>query len=166
MTEITVANRDWGIIAALKSALAGATIAGSRVFAAVSVTTSPRQADQCQFKASPIAVLRYLTTAEQESPDEHYACAVHLELTVAAKVNAPGTDESSRLQEILRLLGAARNAINASKPAESCAWGDADFYVRRVEFDKAQVDAAESLPWAVARLPLTVGYTIDNDTSH
>jgi hypothetical protein len=163
MPDITVANTDWAILAAIRDALSAARVDGSALFAAVTVTTSPQQAQECQFRTGPLAIVRYLTTTQQAVADDHLACQVSLELTLAAKTPA-GLDESPRLQAILRLANAARNAICGAKPAASCAWGDGRSAIRRIDLGPAKVDTSESPPWAVALLPLTVCYTLDTDT--
>jgi len=70
MSAITVANTDWSIVQAVKTALGDATIDSAVVFQSVAVTTSDAQAGECQFRDSPIAVLRYVTTRENDSPED------------------------------------------------------------------------------------------------
>ena len=166
MTAITVANKEWDIIDDVKDALANATIAGSAAFVAVTVSTSEDQAEECQFKAHPAAIVQYLGTDQSETPEGHLACTLHVELIIAAKAAAGGTDESARLQEILRLIGAAKNAIGAGKPADSSSWGDDEDAVRQLAFETPKIEMAAASPWVVARLPLTVGYILESDTSH
>jgi len=166
VSEINVDNKDWGIVAALKNALSSAAVGGSAVFSAVVVGTSEAQINECQFKAHPVAVIRYLSVAENESPGGHFGCTLSLELIVATKICQAGTDESSWLQEVLRLVNAAKNAVSAAKPADSCTWADDDHVVRRMQFGPVKIDTAQDQPWAVARVPLAVGYTLEADTSH
>ena len=166
MTAISIANTDWSILDDVKTALSGATAGGEAVFAAVTAGTSDAQAEECQFKAHPAAIVRYLGTAEHRTPEGHLACAVSLELIVAAKAAAGGTDESARLQEALRLLNAAKNAIHADPPADASAWGDDGRTVRPIDFGPPKIDTDPAAPWAVGRLPLTVGYVLESDTSH
>jgi hypothetical protein len=166
MSAISIANKDWSILDDVKSALSGATVGGSAVFAAVTAGTSDAQAEECQFTAGPAAIVRYLGTTEHRTPGGHLACALFLEVIVAAKVAAGGADESARLAEVLRLANAAKNAVGADKPADACAWGDDDAAVRQIEFGSPKIDAAHAAPWAVGRLPLTIGYVLDSDTSH
>jgi len=165
MTDITIANTDWAILAAVRDALAGARIDGLPVFAAVSVTTSAQQAQECQFRTSPVAVVRYLATTQQAGVEDHLACQVSLEVLLAVKVPA-GLDEAPRLQEVLRLANAARNAVNAAKPAAACDWSDGQRALRRLEFGPPKVDSSESAPWAVAVLPLAATYTLESDTAN
>jgi len=166
MSAISIANKDWSIIDDVKTALGGATVGGSAVFAAVTAGTSDAQAEECQFTATPAAIVRYLGTTEHRTPGGHLACAILLEVIVAAKVSAGGADESARLQEVLRLTNAAKNAVNADKPADPCAWGDDDRTVVPIEFGSPKLDTAQAAPWAVGRLPLTVRYVLESDTSH
>jgi hypothetical protein len=162
VSAITVANTDWSIVQAVRTALSDATIDS----AAVTVTTSDAQAGECQFRDSPIAVLRYVTTRENDSPEDVRGCCVVLELIVAAMVECTAADESSRLQEILRLKNAAINAVETDAPADSSAWGDGDHYHKRLAWGRPEIDTAVSQPWAVCKLPLEVGFVLDNGTSH
>jgi hypothetical protein len=166
MSEITVANTDCSILEAVKTALAGATIGGSAVFKSVAVTTSDDQAGQCQFHSSPIAILRYVTTREDRSPEDVRGCHVALELTLAALVDCAGSDESARLQEVLRLKNAAMNAVESDPPADAHAWGDGDHYHERIEWGAPEIDASAGQPWAVCKLPVRIGFVLDSPTSH
>jgi len=166
MSEISVNNTDWSIIAAVRDAVAGATVDGEPVFAAVTVTTSPRQAEQCQLTRSPAVVLRYLTTREDDSPEDVRGCVAAMELLIAVQADAAGVDESPRLAEVLRLKNAAVNAVEAAPPAGSAAWGDGDHYQARVAWGAPEIDASADRPWAVCRLPLQVGFVLANGTAH
>lgn len=166
MTAINVTNKDWAIVGAVKSALAGATINGEAVFESVSVTTSSRQGDQCQFTRNPAAIVRYLTTREHVSPQGEVGCVVSLELVLAVKVDSPASDESLRIQEILRLVNAAKNAIQTSLPSDACAWTDGKTIIPSVEFLPCELDTAHRQPWSVAQLPITLTFALNNATSH
>lgn len=165
MGAITVANTDWSIISAVDSALSEAAISGAAVFAEVTVTTSAAQVRQCRFARSPAAVIRYVGTSEDGSPEDVRSCGVSLELIIAAKV-AAGADESSRLQEVLRLMNAAKNAVEGSPPAGAAAWGDGDVYRRRIAWGAASIDATAGQPWAVCLLPVELCYVLTAGTSH
>jgi hypothetical protein len=166
MPAISVQNEDWSVLTAVRSALEAATIDAASVFEAVTVTTSDVQAVQCQFSASPIVVLRYVTTREDHCPEEVRGCCVELELTIAVQVNAAGTDESSRLEEVLRLKNAAVNAVGAAPPANAHAWGDANHYHTRVQWGRVEVDTKAHQPWAICKLPVAIGFVLDSPTSH
>ena len=166
MSAITVANRDWSIIAAVKTALAEATVGGSPVFESVTVTTSSAQASECQFHSAPIAILRYVTTREDASPEDVRGCHVALELLFAALVDGAGSDESARLQEVLRLKNAAMNAVETDPPADAHAWGDGDRYQEQIEWGSPQLDVSTDQPWAVCRLPVHIGFVLDGPTAH
>ena len=147
MTDIgTTTNTEWSIISAVKSALSSATISGAAVFQSVTATTSEAQAGQAQFKGTPpLVIVRYLTSAEDGSVGDSVGCAVEAELIIATKVDA-GPDESTRLQEVLRLMNAAKNAVEASPPATAHAWGDADFYHDRIVWGRPQIDVTTRRP--------------------
>ena len=103
MTPITIANTDWSIMSAVQSALADAEVDGAAVFASVTMTTSPRQARQCQLAgAAPKAIVLYQSTDERGGIDDERNCWVSVRLLLAARAPA-GVDASERLEEILRL---------------------------------------------------------------
>jgi hypothetical protein len=166
MTAITVTNVDWSILDAVRAAVAAATIGETAVFRSVTVTTADAQAEQCQFRDSPIAIVRYVTTVEDATPEDVRGCTVAMELTVAAWSQGAGPGESARLQEILRLKNAAVNAVEAAPPGDAHAWGGADRYHQRLQWGRPRIDAAVDRPWAVCRLPLEIGFVLDNGTSH
>jgi hypothetical protein len=166
MAAITVTNTDWTIISGVRSALAGATIAGAAVFEAVTVTTSDRQARGCQFTRHPAAIVRYVTTAEHVSPEDVVGCALDMEVILATRAESAAQDESSSLQEILRLVNAAKNAMEANAPPAASDWADEDFFAADIGFGQPEIDTAERQPWAVARLPVRVTYVLESGTSH
>jgi len=166
MSAITVANIDWSIVEAVKTALGNATIDSDAVFRSVAVTASDAQAAQCLLHDSPIAILRYLTTREDDSPEDVRGCCVVLELTVAAMVECAAADESLRLQEVLRLKNVAINAVEADPPADSCAWGDGEHYHKRIRWGRPEIDTAVGQPWALCKLPVEIGFVLGNGTSH
>ena len=84
-------------------------------------------------------------------------------MLLAAKA---GPDEPTRLQQALRLVNAARNAIEADPPAAARYWGDTNHWLSRLAWSPAAIDTAERPPWALASLPLAVAYTLAGPTSH
>ena len=165
MSAITVANLDWEIVSDAHDALTAATVAGSAVFADVTVTTDSEQAKQCQYTNHPVVVILYQTTAEDDSPEDVRSCVVYLQLIIAAQV-APAKDESPRLKEILRLMNAAKNAIEATPPSDGVAWGDGNMYHARIDWGQPAIDITSRAPWAVCVLPVEFCYVIDTGTSH
>ena len=166
MAEITVANQDWTIINDVKAALASATIAGQNAFQAVTVTTAPVQARQCQFTTHPAAIVRYAATREFSSPGDVIGCVVDLELILATKTSSPAADESGRVQEALRLVNAVKNAIHATRPAAACDWAGGDTFGAAVEFARAEIDITERQRWCVIRLPASFTFVLASPTSH
>ncbi len=166
MPSITIANHDWQIVDDLVTALAGAMVDAESVFANVTVTTADRQAKGAQLTGrQPKAIVRYVDTHVTEAPDGQRECALSVELTIAVKIHS-GPDETPRLREILRLVNAARNAIEASPPAAARYWGDGARWHNKLEWGPPAIDAAEAAPWAIAVLPLAVGYALDSPTGH
>jgi len=166
MAAITVTNTDWSIVSGVQSALAGATISEEAAFQAVTVTTSDRQARQCQFTRHPAAIVRYLTTAEHTSPEGVIGCTLDLDVILATRAESAAQDESSSLQEILRLVNAAKNAIQAAAPAAAVDWADDGFFSGDVDVGRPEIDTTERQPWAVATLPVRITYVLESGTSH
>jgi len=160
MAAITVTNTDWSVIDAVTTALAGATIGGQAVFQSVTTTTGEDQARQCQFTDSPAAIVRYLNTSEEAACEEVVRATLSVELVLATRMDSPASDQSQRLEEILRLVNAAKAAIAAAAPAEACDWGDGV----DIEFGRAKIDTAESDPWTVAVVPASFTFVLDDRT--
>ncbi len=166
MAAITITNTDWSVVEDVRNALAAATTDGAPVFASVAVATAGGEVADKQLVRSPLAVVRYLTTREDASPEDVRGCNVELELTVAALVDDGSADEASRLAEVLRLKNAAVNAVEADPPADAKAWGDGNHYHRRLTWGPPEVDASIGPPWAACRLNASVGIVLDSPTSH
>ena len=149
MTEITVDNVDWRIISDLASALQDAQIGGERVFNQVTMTASEARARHVQLAGSaPKAMIRYVQTDERETVEDCRSCTVTVELVIAARVAGDRT-EGDRLAEILRLVNAARNAVETSPPADACYWGDAGGWRNRLRWGRPVIDATDHAPWAL-----------------
>lgn len=166
MTDITVENADWTVIDALKTVLTEATIDEEPVFEAVTVTTSDRQARQCQFTRGTEAIIRYDTTRELPAPDDVLACTLELELTIAVRQKTPAIDESVRVEELLGLANAVRNIVNGAELADVCDWTDGRTFAPAVEFGQVRTDVSDRPPWGVVILPLRLTYVLDGATAH
>jgi len=166
MAAITVANKDWAILDAVTTALQGATIAGSAVFEAVRVTSSEVDLRQEQMREHPVAVVRYVTTEEDDGLDGEKNARLSAELYLATMVEGDGADEAGRIEEALRLTNAAKNAVETTLPADADAVADENFHARRIDWGKVAIDAASSKPWAIAALPVTFGFRLTSGTSH
>ena len=165
MAAITVTHNDWAVVDAVKTALAEATIDAQGVFQSVTATTCEDQARQCQFTASPAAIVRYRGTDEQAWPDQIVRSVVGMELMLAVKIDSPANDESDRLEEVLRLVAAAKIAILAAPPPEACAWGEGASFSAGIEFGRVEIDTTERDPWAVAVLGVSVTLVPDDRTA-
>jgi len=166
MAEITVANPDWTIIAAVDAALTAATISAVTVFKQVAKTTADPQAEQQQYTGdAPLVIILYNTTTEDDGIEGVRSGFVDLTLIIAAKLD-PAKDESDRMQEILRLKNAAVNAIEGTPPATASAWAGEASTHEALEWGDPEIDITESAPWLVCRQPLEVGYVIEGGTSH
>ncbi len=166
MTAITVANKDWDALEDVADALAGATISGQAVFAAVALTTAEPQSREVQLTGdAPRAVLRYLTTVHADHPEAIRACTVEAEILIAAKV-APDADERDRVEEILRLTNAAINAVEADPPDDAVGLVDGKTHRPPLEWGRPKIDASEAAPWVLGRLPLKINLTLDSNGLH
>ena len=84
MAAITITNKDWSILSAVRSSLADATVDDAAVFASVTMTTSPRQARQCQLAGpAPKAIILYQSTDERDGIDGERNCWVSMRLLLA-----------------------------------------------------------------------------------
>jgi hypothetical protein len=166
MTAIDVQNTDWTIVAGVRAALEAATIDSEPVFESVGVSTSDEQVRQCHLARSPGAIVRYLTTREFASPGGLVGSALAMELILSVRIDRAGIDEGARLQEVLRLVNAAKNAVGASPPAPARDWVDGASPAPAIEFGSPEIDTAEGRPWALARLPVSFTYVLANPTAH
>jgi len=166
MAAITVSNTEWSILDAVASALRGATIASAEVFAAVHVTASRVQFAWARGGDSPVAVVEYVTTIEAEGLDGERDCALDGRIHVAAAVAGSGTDESPRIQEALRLVNAAKNAVETSLPADADTVGAVRLHARTVEWGDVALDADTNRPWVTATVPVRFGYVVGAGTGH
>ena len=168
MTAITITNKDWSILSAVRSSLADATVDDEAVFASVTMTTSPRQARQCQLAGpAPKAIILYQGTDERDGIDGERNCWVSMRLLLAAR--APlGVDASARLEEILRLKNAAMNAVEAAWPPDACPGGTPELHRPAIRWQSADIELDESATqrWALCGLGLEVSYRLSSKTSH
>ncbi len=167
MSAITVVNTDWELIEDVTDALSAATIDGAAVFAAVRVTSGEPDFEQVQLRESPVAVVRYETSADEPGVDGERNCQLDLTVHLAVQIEGAGIDESDRIKEILRLLNAAKNAIHADPPTDAIAVGsDGDDYARDIDWAEPEIEATENKPWAFASIGLSFGYRLTSATAH
>jgi hypothetical protein len=167
MTAITINNTDWTILEAVKSALAGATVNSQPLFAAVSATASARQGRQCQQGGRmPSALVRYAGTAEGTCGGGERFAVVELELLLTARL-ARGVNESAALQEAMRLINGAKNAVMAAAPAAARPVGNEKEFHEALEWGRPRIEADGcDAPWVAAALPLYAAYPLASPTGH
>ena len=165
MSEITVANTDWNIAGAVKTAVSAATIDSSPVFQSVTVAMTREQAMKVQLTDSPVAIVLYDKTAEDIGVDDERNCVVSLTIILAARLAAT-PDESARLQEILRLKNAAVNAVEDATIAAASAVGAGDFFAPPIKWQHGEIDTSSRPPWMICRLPVKIAYRLSSPTSH
>ena len=166
MTAITSTNTDYTILGQVKTALSGATIDGAAVFGTVSMASSDQQAREGQFKGSfPLAILRYLGTEEDTAPEDYRNCVLRAEIIVATKTDSSGPDETTRMQEILRLVNAAKNAVESAAPAGATGGADSDFFHEPIEWGSPTLRLLHQ-PWIVGAIPVSFGYVLLTPTAH
>ena len=176
MADITVSNKEWAIIGAVDTALTAVTIGSTLVFSSVTVTTSDTQAEECQFDRHPVCIIRYIGTEEDASVDETRNCLLSAEIIIATKVDrTDARDEAARLQEILRLVNAVKNAVegitlaagsNTLRDAATPAATDDNWHQYQLVWGSPEIDTETHDPWAVARLPVEITFGLSSPTAH
>lgn len=172
MAQITVANTDWEILAAVKTALANAAIGSYAVFAAAYVTSGPATFLQVQTQESPVAVVEYLTTTEdvgvRDSDAAHERnCVLSAQIRIAVMVEGDDElDECDRVQEALRLKNAAINAVEAAAPSDATFLADGEMFAEGIQWGEPEIDLESNKPWAVVSLPVEFGYRLTAPTAH
>jgi len=169
MAAITVQNFDGTILAAVDTALAGATLSGVTVFKSVTVSTSEAQAREAQFKgAIPRIIILYNGTEDSPGVDGERCCTMSIDLLIASKVD-PAVDESARITEIMRLMNLAKNAIEESPPADAIGFGDENQSHRSGpvwgDLDITPTEEAKA-PWIACTQSVTFGYGLTAATRH
>jgi len=166
MTAITIANKEWDVISDLSDALTDATLSGVTIFKQVHTTTSAEYAKGGEFTGSaPIAWVIFENRTENEGPENVLWCQVSVTIMVAWQDKDADTD-AEKLENILYYINAAINAIQADPPDDASAGGDTDHYQRALEWGEPELDLTEKDPWAVATIPLTVGFVLNGHTAH
>lgn len=168
-TAITVTNQEWTILSGVDTAMTAAQISGVNAFGSVTVTASAEQARECQYKGTtPIAVIRYVGTDETHTIEGESMAVVSVELRLATKKDR-GVDESNAVQEALRLVNAAKNAIGAASISGNYAVGTDSPFAYQIAYDSPTIDTAagdSAKPWITAILPVKFGFYIDSSTAH
>lgn len=168
MTAITIANTDYEIIEDVYDALAAATVSGAALFNSVSMAATPAQADECQVKgAGPNAIVYYETTTEDSpGPEEEIGCRVEMRIIVARKDALASLNEMTRLENVLKLINGAKNAVHAGTIANAHAWGDGNYYSLKFTWGSPSIRRDMLQPWAGAEIPLAISYLLSSATAH
>lgn len=172
MAVITVANTDFAILAAVKTALTDAAIGSYAVFKAVYLTSGPVTFVKVQTQESPTAVVEYLTTTDDVGVcDSDSAwernCVLSAQILIAVMVEGDdGLDECDRVQEALRLKNAAINAVEAAAPANATFVADDNFFAEKIKWGEPEIDLESNKPWAIVTLPVEFGYRLTKPTAH
>jgi hypothetical protein len=160
---IAVTNAEWSVLSDVKQALVDVQVSATAVFAKVSIAATRRKADQTLFVASPLAVVQYLGTDEYTPDDTRLGLVIRMELLLGSKAS---TTEEARVQEALRLVNAAKNAVDTRPPTICCAFGAGGALHYQVQWGQPVIEETESKdPWAVVRLPLMVAVPLAGSTS-
>lgn len=166
MAEITVTNTDGRILEDITDALATARISGEAVFNAVDATAGDAQMHQMKLAGTgPKAMVRYTRTHETEAVEGRRHCVMAVDVSIAARP-AGATTTAARITEILRLVNAAKNAVENTPPADAGYGGEPNQWHPRLQWGPPAVEADDHAPWVVARMKLEVSYTLDSPTSH
>jgi hypothetical protein len=167
MAAITINNTDWTILDAVRAAVAGATVNSQAVFAAVAITASAEQARQCQQAGRmPSAIVRYVGTVEGTCGGGEGFAVVELELLLTARL-ARGVNEAAAVQEALRLINGAKNALMAAVPAAAKPVANETEFHEALEWGRPRIESeASDSPWVAATLPVRLAYPLASATGH
>ena len=164
---ITVTNNEYTILAAVKTALGAAQISSVGVFKSVTVASSEEQAREAQFKGSqPAVIILVGSPSEVRIVEADRGCILPLTLLVTAKTNS-GVDETTRIQEALRLMNAAKNAVEIALPAAATGFGDEqEFHPKGAVWGDMTFDDSAKQPWVAFRLPVSFAFGLSTTTGH
>ena len=167
-TAITIANTDYEIAEDVYDALVAAQVSSMDLFDSTSISMTREQVNETRFTGDgPNASVLYVTTAEESpSPEEIVPLYVSLTIIVARKESISGADQKARLENLLKLINGAKNAVHAGTISDAAGWGDGDYYKRKLEWGNPTLTVAAEGQWSAAEIPLDVSYTIADSTSH
>ena len=169
-TKIAATSTDWTILAAVKTALTGAVNGDSVAwFKAITIATTPEQAEQCQRKGDqPSVTVLWSASDERPGPEGIVCCVMTLSLQIRDKKDS-GVDETLKTQRLFDLKNVAFNAIESAKSAlitagakgfgwpdeyhDYFSWGDIEF-------------VEEGPPWIGCNIPLELAYHLTSHTAH
>jgi len=165
MAEISVGNIEGRILEDLTDALALARVGGEAVFRSVDTTTCEERLHQLQLAGpAPKAMVRYVHTDETDAVEGRRHCIVGVEILIGIK--AASASNRAQVAEILRLVNAAKNAVEDSPPADAAAGGEPSRWRPRLTWGRPALDVKDHAPWIVGRVNLEVSYTLNSPTSH
>ena len=157
MGNLTIVNAEWEILDDLKDALEEALELGTRIFESVEILVAePEIADTRYVKATSASII-YNSTEENQYTDGGLACTMNAVIRVVGR----GNTAESRIQTVLKLVNAAKLAINDDPPDNARAIGETDTTDFHELFSWGEVtiqDGDSRQPWAVADLPITIAF--------
>ncbi|MCE5277198.1 MAG: hypothetical protein ABFD92_16845 [Planctomycetaceae bacterium] len=167
-TTITVTNPDATILDSLVAALLAARISGAAAFQSAEACISEQQAVESACTGSaPRAAMWYMGTEETTGVDNQRNCVLSARLYLYGRGTA-ALDKTSAVREALRLVNAAKNAIEAAPPALAVGCGDNEVYHEPLRWGKPVLSNADDngAHWVSAQVDLSVGYVLASPTSH
>ena len=179
MTAITITNAEATVTEAVRASLRAATVDGVAVFKQATIMGSEDAAYEKRLTGDgPMAIVIFEGIEETPGIVTNTTPEAMIELSLLLVLMArvePSRDEGDKLTAMLRLCNAAKNVIEADRATLATAAGIAnlgcaveDVYHPGIRWDSPDIDATEIVksPWAVVRQRLTIGYTLDDATSH
>jgi len=164
MAEITVANIEGEILDDLQSALAAATVSSVDFFDAVYICASEESVKDKRFTSPKFAAIICDEITEGHAASLRRTGHVMVTLLVAFK----GDEGEGTAKGALGLAAGARNAIESTPPSDASAVNTDDQYGEFHEplewGEITLVDDKE--PWMIAKIPLTINFSIASRTSH
>jgi len=162
MTSVVSNNKGDTILAAIATALSGATVNGVRIFESVAVYESRAEATDKRFTGSPVAGLVYVETDTYDIPDLEVGCVLNCDVLVAVKGDTP----TQRRQLLTGKVAAVRNILDTSIPSDASGFPAGGDYYDRMTVGTPERDESAREPWAVAWLPVSVAYRTATRTTH
>lgn len=167
-TAITIANTDYEIVEDVYDALGDAQVSSVNLFDSVTMAMSREQHNETRFQGDgPNATVLYESTVENSpSPEDQVGVFVRMTIIVSRRESVSGPDEKARLENLLKLINGAKNAVHAATITTATGWGDADYYHRQFEWGGPDLTEVAEGPWSSAEIDLEASYVIANATSH
>jgi len=164
MAEITIANVEWEILEDVQQAIAAATISTVKVFDSATVCVSQNAAEDALYVEQNVCVVLCNEISEAHAVGLERQGSVSISILVAYK----GDSNEDRIENILRLIAAVRNAVEETPPANARAVSSEEqFGEFRERLEWGEIELSDDRdPWIIGTIPLVVNFQVSSRTSH